>query len=71
MTCLTIIRFDKITDNELQSAFMDNFVNVAYPFTDDSRRRIENVLNQFVEVYARVVTLNNRAVAHNQLKARE
>lgn len=50
---------------------MDSVVNVAYPFTDDSRRRIENVLNQFVEVYARVVTLNNRAVAQNQLKARE
>ncbi|TIC45569.1 SPX-domain-containing protein [Wallemia mellicola] len=62
-------KFDKITDNELQSAFMDSVVNVAYPFTDDSRRRIENVLNQFVEVYARVVTLNNRAVAQNQLKA--
>lgn len=71
MSAYTTHRFDKITENELKPSFMENVVLVAYPFAEESKKRMENVLDQFVDVYARVVTLNNRGVAHNQLKARE
>ncbi|TIB30533.1 hypothetical protein E3P86_03486 [Wallemia ichthyophaga] len=68
--CKKILKkFDKITENDLKTSFMDNVVLVAYPFTEETKKRVDNILDQFIDVYARVVTLNNRAVAHNQLKA--
>lgn len=64
-------KFDKITENDLQSKFMNDVVLLSYPFTQVTKQRLDNMLLDFIHTYAKVVTLNNEDVARSQLQARE
>lgn len=61
-------KFDKITDNSLKDKYMRERVDTEYPFEQETKARLDEIINQLVNHYATCVTRGNVSAAQKQLK---
>jgi hypothetical protein len=61
-------RYDKITDNDLKDRYMHETVEVAYPFVQETKSRLNDMIAQLVGHYATCVTQGDVPQAQKQLR---
>ncbi|KAG6828999.1 hypothetical protein H0H92_005976 [Tricholoma furcatifolium] len=61
-------KYDKVTYSELKDRYMHQAVDPAYPFTHNTKDRLNDTLRRLVELYAKCVTQGDRPLAREQLK---
>ncbi|KAL0945321.1 hypothetical protein HGRIS_000823 [Hohenbuehelia grisea] len=61
-------KYDKVTYNELKDLYLHDVVERAQPFTQASKDKLTDNLNQLLDLYAKCVTLGDRSKAKLQLK---
>jgi hypothetical protein len=61
-------RYDKITENDLKDRYMQENVEVAYPFEQATRSRLNDMIAQIVGQYATCITQGDVSQAQKQLR---
>lgn len=63
-----IKKYDKVTYSELKDKYLHEVVEIAPPFTQTSKDKVNECINRLVDLYARCVTHHDRAAAKQQLR---
>ncbi|KAF4159971.1 hypothetical protein CNMCM6069_000477 [Aspergillus lentulus] len=61
-------KFDKILDCNLRREYMSSTVSPAYPFTDSTMKKIEDVIARIEQLYADVITGGDLPLAQRELR---
>jgi phosphate transporter len=61
-------KFDKILDCNLRRDYMSSTVSPAYPFTDSTMKKIEDVIARIEQLYADVITGGDLPLAKRELR---
>ncbi|RHZ46395.1 hypothetical protein CDV55_100763, partial [Aspergillus turcosus] len=61
-------KFDKILDCSLRRDYMSSTVSPAYPFTDSTMERIDEVIARIEQLYADVITGGDLSLAKRELR---
>ncbi|KAF7174274.1 hypothetical protein CNMCM5623_006843 [Aspergillus felis] len=61
-------KFDKILDCNLRREYMSSTVSSAYPFTDSTMKKIEDVIARVEQLYADVITSGDLPLAKRELR---
>ncbi|PPQ69298.1 hypothetical protein CVT26_001616 [Gymnopilus dilepis] len=61
-------KYDKVTYSELKDRYLHEKVELATPFTQPSKDRINDSLNRLIELYSKCVTRGDKAAARQQLR---
>ncbi|GIJ84485.1 low-affinity phosphate transporter [Aspergillus pseudoviridinutans] len=61
-------KFDKILDCNLRREYMSSTVSPAYPFTDSTMKKIEDVIARVEQLYADVITGGDLPLAKRELR---
>ncbi|CEP12744.1 hypothetical protein [Parasitella parasitica] len=61
-------KWDKVTNSNLREVYYDKIVNSSDAFTPENFRRIDNVLDQVLSMYAAIFTMNKKHNAEVELK---
>lgn len=61
-------KFDKILDCNLRREYMSSTVSPAYPFTDSTMKRIDEVIARIEQLYADVITGGDLSLAKRELR---
>ncbi|KAL1925238.1 uncharacterized protein VTP21DRAFT_121 [Calcarisporiella thermophila] len=61
-------KFDKITGSKLKSVYLEQSVNVAYPFRAETKDRLNGQVQRLEQLYARICTDNDVDQAIRELK---
>lgn len=62
-------KFDKTLDRELKSAYMEQHVDTAYPFKEETKAVLENYIAKMEASYAEVVTGGDEELAKKDLRS--
>ncbi|KAF5359495.1 hypothetical protein D9756_002903 [Leucocoprinus leucothites] len=63
-----IKKYDKVTFSELKDRYLHDVVEASSPFTQTTKSKLNDCINRLVELYARCVTHNDKAIAKQQLR---
>ncbi|EAW23340.1 putative plasma membrane phosphate transporter Pho87 [Aspergillus fischeri NRRL 181] len=61
-------KFDKILDCNLRREYMSSTVSPAYPFTDSTMKKIEDVIARIEQLYADLITGGDLPLAKRELR---
>ncbi|KAH1429092.1 hypothetical protein KXW57_003202 [Aspergillus fumigatus] len=61
-------KFDKILDCNLRREYMSSTVSPAYPFTDSTMKKIDDVIGRVEQLYADLITGGDLALAKRELR---
>ncbi|KAH3041166.1 hypothetical protein KXW01_002200 [Aspergillus fumigatus] len=61
-------KFDKILDCNLRREYMSSTVSPAYPFTDSTMKKIDDVIGRVEQLYADLITGGDMALAKRELR---
>ncbi|KAF8885871.1 SPX domain-containing protein [Gymnopilus junonius] len=61
-------KYDKVTYSDLKDQYLHEKVELATPFTQPSKDRINDTLNLLIELYAKCVMRGDKAAARQQLR---
>ncbi|OSC96955.1 Sodium/sulfate symporter [Trametes coccinea BRFM310] len=61
-------KYDKVTDSNLQDRYLHDVVEQAPPFQQVTKDKLNSMISQLVELYARCVTRGDTIEARRQLK---
>jgi phosphate transporter len=61
-------KYDKVTYSELKDKYLHDVVEMATPFSQSSKAKLNDAINRLVELYARCLTRNDRSAANQQLR---
>jgi phosphate transporter len=62
-------RYDKITESELKDKYMHERVETSYPFLQETKSRLNDIMSQLVMHYATCVAGGDSSAAANELKS--
>ncbi|KAJ2901326.1 hypothetical protein MKZ38_001938 [Zalerion maritima] len=62
-------KFDKILDCKLKNSYMENVVEPAYPFQNDTMVRIEENIGRIEKAYTEIVTNGDEELAKKDLRS--
>lgn len=62
-------KYDKITGSQLKDRYVEQVVKVKYPFQPQAHARLDEYLNDVVQLYTTVATRGDEEQARSQLKA--
>ncbi|KAF8963087.1 SPX domain-containing protein [Flammula alnicola] len=63
-----IKKYDKVTESELKDRYLHTVVEVAPPFMQAAKDKINDALNRLIELYTKCVTRGDKAMARQQLR---
>jgi len=65
---VVLSRYDKVTYSELKDRYLHNVVEVSLPFTQAAKDRLNDNVNDLLELYAKCVTRGDKTAARQQLR---
>lgn len=61
-------KFDKVTESNLQKAYMKEVVSKAYPFKEETQAHLDEALQSLIPLYGKIVTRGDPTEALRQLR---
>jgi len=63
-----LLRYDKVTFSELKDRYLHDVVELAPPFTQDSKDQLNTAIARLVDLYTKCVARGDRSLAQQQLR---